>query len=135
MHKIITTLAFVTLLNFAAFTQLKTLTGTWQFNGGIYNGKRDTASLGYTMRRVYTDKGFNAYASQKGYKTERYEAGNYVLKGDNCYETQIYSSRPSQTTGKTIVYTYKIQKGELILSGTLPSGMVVEEHWKRIITK
>lgn len=113
-------------------TVTTTLTGTWQFNGGIYNGKPDTASLQYTMRRVYTDHDFNAFASQKGYKTERYEAGNYTLKDDTCFETQTYSSQPSQATGKAIAYNFKINNGELIFSGTLPSGMVVEEHWKRI---
>jgi hypothetical protein len=122
----------ITILSYKATAQTKSLTGTWQFNGGIYNGKPDTASLQYTMRRIYTIKSFTAYASQKGYKTERYEAGTYILKGDTCFETQTYSSRPSQATGKTIAYVYKIHKGQLTLSGKLPSGMVVEEHWKKV---
>jgi len=116
-----------------SFVNPSTLKGTWQFNGGVYNGKPDTASLQYTMRRIYTDHDFNAFASQKGYKTERYEAGNYVVKGDTCFETQTYSSQPSQATGKTIAYIITFKKDEFILSGTLPSGMVVEEHWSRVI--
>jgi hypothetical protein len=134
MTKISIIALFIAIFSLATSAQAQTLTGTWQFNGGIYNGKRDTASLQYTMRRVYTSKNFNAYASQKGYKTERYEAGNYRLKGDTCFETQTYSSRPSQAMGKTIAYLYAIKNNELILSGTLPSGMVVEEHWKKVIT-
>ena len=116
-----------------SFINPHTLKGTWQFKGGIYNGKPDTASMQYTLRRVYADHDFNAFASQKGYKTERYEAGNYVLKGDTCFETQTYSSQPSQATGKTIAYIITFKKDEFILSGTLPSGMVVEEHWGRVI--
>lgn len=124
----------IALISFTASAQNKNnlLQGTWQFNGGTYNGKTDTASLQYTMRRVYTSSNFNAFACQKGYKTERYEAGKYRIKRDTCFETQTYSSRPSQAIGKTIAYTFKISKKELILSGKLPSGMLVEEHWKKI---
>jgi hypothetical protein len=111
---------------------VKTLKGTWQFQGGIYNGKPDGAPKEYIMKRNYTDHSFVALASQTGYTTEKYEAGNYVLKGDTCFETSTFSSRPSQLVGKTVAYLFKIQNNELILSGTLPSGMVVEEHWKKI---
>jgi hypothetical protein len=123
---IITTMA-------SAQTHIHTLKGTWQFEGGIYNGSPDGAPKDYTMQRNYTDKSFAAFASQQGYKTEKYEAGNYIIKGDTCFETQTYSSRPSQTTGKTVAYLFKVQKNVLTLSGTLPSGMVVEEHWILII--
>lgn len=116
----------------ASAQQQISLTGTWQFNGGIYNGKADTASSQLIMRRVYTGTGFNAFASQKGYQPERYEAGEYRIKKDTCFETQTFSSRASQATGKTISYRFKIKKNELILSGILPSGMLVEEHWKKI---
>lgn len=127
-------IVLILLLSFTGFNAAKvaTLKGTWQFAGGIYNGKPDGAPKTYTMQRIYSDHDFKAYASQKGYKTEKYEAGNYILKGDTCFEKQTYSSRPSQATGKTIVYIFKVQNNELILSGTLPSGMVVEEHWKKI---
>ncbi|MEO6523166.1 MAG: hypothetical protein ABIN91_15900 [Mucilaginibacter sp.] len=137
MNKILLTLFFTASFSNAFIPQqhqTKSLKGTWQFNGGIYNGKPDGAPKDYKMQRVYTDKNFAAFVSQKGYKTEKYEAGNYVLKGDTCFETQTYSSRSSQSTGKVIKYIYKIQKNQLILSGTLPSGMVVEEHWLRILT-
>jgi hypothetical protein len=119
-------------LALTSFNSVPTLKGIYVFQGGMYNGKPDAAPKEYTMQRNYTDKGFTAYAYQKGYKTEKYEAGNYVLKADSCLETQTFSSQPSKITGKTIHYTYKIVKGELILSGTLPTGMVVEEHWKKV---
>lgn len=117
------------LLSFNLATSLK---GVWIFQGGVYNGKAEGPPKEYKLQRNYTDKDFTAYAYQKGYKTEKYEAGNYTLKADSCLETQTFSSQPSQAMGKTIHYNYKIINGELILSGTLPSGMVVEEHWKKI---
>lgn len=128
-------LTMLTALTTSAQNNKSSLKGTWQFAGGVYNGKTDTASTAYTMQRVYSDIDFNAFASEKGYKTERYEAGRYILKGDTCFETQTFSSRPSQLLDKTMVYTYQVKNNnELILSGTLPSGMVVEEHWRRVIS-
>jgi hypothetical protein len=128
------TLVVISLIHISLITPppVKILTGTWQFAGGVYNGKPDGASKEYTMKRVYTSKNFSAYASQKGYKTEKYEAGNYIIKGDTCFETSTFSSRPSQLVGKTVAYLFKIQNNELVFSGKLPSGMVVEEHWKKI---
>ncbi len=125
---------FVVSFGYCAFAQHteNTLKGDYIFQGGLYNGKPDGPPKGYTLKRTYTDKGFTAYASEKGYKTEKYEAGTYVLKADSCLETQTFSSRPTQALNKTIHYALKIEKGELILSGKLPSGMVVEEHWKKI---
>jgi hypothetical protein len=125
-------LTLITAFTLTATAQTKSLKGTWQFNGGIYNGKPDGAPKDYKLQRIYTDHNFTAFASQKGYKTERYEAGNYSLKGDTCFESQTFSSRPSQLVSTTVAYIIKLQKDELIFSGKLPSGMVVEEHWIRI---
>jgi hypothetical protein len=128
--KVVTVFFFaITLLS---FTGANTLKGIYTFQGGVYNGKAEGAPKEYILQRNYTDKGFTAYAYQKGYKTEKYEAGNYMLKGDSCIETATFSSQPSTLVGKQVHYQYKILKGELILSGRLPTGMVVEEHWKKI---
>jgi predicted cupin superfamily sugar epimerase len=129
------TAIFILFQGFDVQQPARTLKGTWQFNGGVYNGKPDGAPKAYKMQRKYTDNSFAAFALQKGYKTEKYEAGKYVLKGDSCFETSTFSSRPSQLVGKTVAYGYKIKNNELVLSGTLPSGMVVEEHWNRVRTK
>ncbi|RKR83640.1 hypothetical protein BDD43_3852 [Mucilaginibacter gracilis] len=117
---------------FAQAPTVKTLKGTWQFAGGIYNGKPDGAPKEYKMQRIYTVHNFAAFASQKGYQTERYEAGDYILKGDTCFESQTFSSRPSQLVGKKVAYIWSIKGNMLTLSGTLPSGMVVEEHWIKV---
>ncbi|MBW4891913.1 hypothetical protein KXQ82_19470 [Mucilaginibacter sp. HMF5004] len=124
---------FLLLTCFAlASFNVSTLKGTYIFQGGTYNGKAEGAPKEYTLQRNYTDKGFTAYAYQKGMKTEKYEAGNYTLKADSCFETSTFSSQPTTMLGKTVRYNYKIKNNELILSGTLPTGMVVEEHWRKI---
>lgn len=125
-----TLLAITTCL--VSFNRLTTLKGTWEYLGGVYNGKADAASKEYKLYRNYTDKNFVALVVQKGYKSEKYEAGDYTIKGDTCFEKSTFSSQPSQLVGKTVAYLFKLQNNELILSSTLPSGMVVEEHWKKI---
>ena len=116
----------------SAFSGNKTLKGTWEYLGGIYNGKKDGAPAEYTMQRQYDNAHFNAFALQKGYKPEKYEAGDYILKGDTCIETETFSSQPSKLKNIPVHYRYKIRHDSLIFSGKLPSGMVVEEYWKRV---
>jgi hypothetical protein len=115
-----------------SFENPKTLKGTWEYLGGIYNGKKDLAPADYTMQRQYDNTHFNAFALQKGYKPEKYEAGNYVIKGDTCIETETFSSQPSKLKGVPVHYRYRIRHDSLIFNGILPSGMVVEEYWKRV---
>ena len=89
-------LSFLSFVLVSSFTITETLKGTWQFVGGIYNGKKEGAPAGYVLQREYDVAHYEAFAIEKGYQPEKYETGNYSLKG------------------------------------TLPTGMIVEEHWKRI---
>jgi len=116
----------------SSFSGEKTLKGTWEYKGGIYNGKKELAPADYTMQRQYDNAHFNAFALEKGYKPEKYEAGNYVIKGDTCIETETFSSQPSKLKGIPVHYRYQVRHDSLIFNGTLPSGMVVEEYWKRV---
>lgn len=130
MKKVV--LAFLVIIIAFAFSGTKTLKGTWEYIGGIYNGKKDGAPADYIMQRQYDNAHFIAFALQKGYKPEKYEAGNYILKGDTCIETETFSSQPSKLKNIAVHYRYKIRHDSLIFNGTLPSGMVVEEYWKRV---
>ena len=120
------------MLTASAFTGVTTLKGTWEFKGGIYNGKKEGAPAEYTLRRKYSKDSFEAFVIEKGSKPEKYEAGNYVLKGDTCIETETYSSQPSKLSGVPVHYLYHVRNDSLILNGKLPSGMVVEEYWLRV---
>lgn len=116
---------------FFSFQNLPTLKGTWTFVGGIYNGKKEGATKDYTLRRIYTDKGYSAFAMEKGYKTEKYESGTYYFKGDTCVDTETFCSQPSKITNIPMHYAYTLRHDTLTLKGTLPTGMVVEEYWKK----
>ena len=124
-------LSFLSFVLVSSFTMIATLKGTWQFVGGIYNGKKEGAPVGYTLQRKYDDSHFEAFVIDSTNNPEKYEAGNYVLKGDTCIETEIFSSQPSKLTGVPVSYLYSIHNDTLTLMATLPSGMVTEEYWKK----
>jgi hypothetical protein len=115
----------------SSFAGDKTLKGTWIFSGGIYNGKKDNPPTDYSLQRKYDKHHFEAFLVEKDSLPQKYEAGDYVLKGDTCIETETYSSQPSKLTGIPVYYLYSIRNDTLILKATLPSGMQVEEYWKR----
>lgn len=123
-------LLFILLIS--SFAGIKTLKGTWIFKGGIYNGKKEGAPKEYTLQRKYDAQHFQAFAVQKGNKPEKYEAGDYLLKGDTCIETETFSSQPSKLIGIPVSYVYSIRHDTLILKATLPTGLKVEEYWKRV---
>jgi hypothetical protein len=122
----------LSLTAFSSYQFAPTLRGTWQFAGGIYNGKREGATKGYTLQRTYNSAHYEAFLLEKGHKAEKYEAGNYRLKGDTCIDTETYSVQTSKITHVPIHYLYSLRHDTLTLKATLPTGMRVEEYWKRI---
>lgn len=115
-----------------SFQEVKTLKGTWEFVGGIYNGKKEGAPTAYTLQRKYDRTTYDAFALEKGYKPEKYESGNYILAADTCTDTETFSSQPSKITNIPIHYAYTVRNDTLILRGKLPTGMQVEEYWKKV---
>jgi hypothetical protein len=115
-----------------AWQQPATLKGTWEYRGGIFNNKVDPAPKGYSQQRKYTDAKFEAFLIEKGEKTQRYEAGTYMLKGDTCLETQTYSLQPSKLKGITVHFLYTMRHDTLVLKAKLPNGAVEEDYWKRV---
>jgi hypothetical protein len=115
-----------------SFTQTRTLTGTWQYAGGINNGKIYGAPKGYKQQRIYNSNSFEAFLLENGEKPVKYEAGIYTLVGDSCMEKQTYSMQPSSLTGKTVRYGYMIRNDTLFLIGRLPNKISVLDYWKKV---
>jgi len=130
MYKLIFSL--IALLGLSFFQQVKTLKGTWEYRGGKFNNKIDHTPKGYSQQRKYTDTKFEAFLIEKGEKTQRYEAGNYTLKGDTCLETQTYSFQPSKLKGITVHFLYTMRHDTLVLKAKLPNGAVEEDYWKKV---
>jgi len=115
-----------------SWQQPKSLKGTWQFAGGIYGGKRDTASTDYSLQRKYDKAHFDAFIIEPKEKPVKYQAGDYILQGYTCLETETFSTQPSTLTGKTIHYHIELRNDTLILTGNLPTGLAVQEYWKKL---
>jgi len=121
-----------TMIALCSFQDPTTLKGTWKFVGGIYNGKKEGAPTEYALQRKYDDAHYEAFAIQEGYNDEKYETGDYLLKGDTCIDTETFCSQPSKITNIPIHYLYNLKNDTLTLKGKLPTGMIVEEYWKKI---
>ncbi|WP_448699086.1 hypothetical protein ACFGVR_19290 [Mucilaginibacter sp. AW1-3] len=132
MKRITLALAIGACISLISFTDITTLKGTWQYNGGISNGKAEAAPTQYTLQRKYTDKDFTAYVLEKGTKPEKYEAGTYTLKADTCFETCTFNNQTPQAVGKTVAYIFSIKNGIIHLKTTLPGGTVVDDQWKKV---
>ncbi len=119
------------LLSVMSFQNKKSLKGTWQFCGGLFNGKPNAAPKDYILQRKYTDNSYEANLLENGQKPYKYEAGNYVLLADTCLETQTFSAQPSQLKGITVHFAYDIQHDTLVLKAKLPNGFIEEDYWKK----
>jgi len=132
MKKTVLILATVVCIGLISFTKVVSLKGTWQYNGGVSNGKAEGPPTQYSLQRKYTDKDFAAFVLEKGSKPEKYEAGTYILKGDTCFETCTFNSQTPQAIGKTVAYIFSVKGGIIHLMATLPGGTVVDDQWKKI---
>src|ERR1700743_394169 len=106
MKKILSAALVIAALS--SFYQTKNLTGTWNYAGDIFNGKKEAAPTEYTLQRKYTDTGFTATVLEKGYDPEKYETGRYSLNADSCLETQTWCSQPSALLNIPVHYHYRI---------------------------
>lgn len=120
------------LLSLVACNNSGGLEGKWQYAGGTYNGKAEGGTDGYQLQRNYTGKNFEAFLIEGGGEPQKYQAGDYTLKGDSCLETETYSTQPSKLTGVAVHYHYQLKNDTLVFKGTLPTGMKVEEHWVKL---
>jgi hypothetical protein len=122
-------LFFVILLSSCSKNPLE---GTWQYDGGSYNGRVQNASSEFKMQRTYSSDSYEAFMYESNAKPELYNSGIYELVSDSLLITSKFSSRPSQNTDVTIKYQYKIENKKLTINGILPNGMIVEEYWNKV---
>jgi len=117
---------------FCSFYGDNPLKGTWEYKGGLLNGRLDTASSAYSLQRIYDKQHYKAIIKEKGEKDVIYEKGDYTLNADTCFETQTYSLQQSSLLNKTVKYNYIISNDTLKLLSILPNGSKVEDHWVKI---
>jgi len=128
MKKIIYLILGTALLSACTSSPIK---GTWQYDGGIYNGKPRKAATDFKMIRTYTGDSYEGHLIE-GTTETRYTAGNYEIKEDSVFLTSTFSNQPSQLLNRTQAYGFKVEDSRLTIRGTLPNGMQVEEYWKKV---
>ncbi|SDM57408.1 hypothetical protein SAMN05421813_11612 [Daejeonella rubra] len=132
MKNLLTVPSFLFCLIFISSCTTSPIKGTWQYDGGLYNGREQKASPDFQMQRTYTGNTFEAFMIEGSVQPELYSSGIYEIKGDTLLITSKFSSRPSQNTDVMITYKFAIDKDKLTINGVLPNGMIVEEYWKRV---
>jgi len=108
------------------------LNGIWQYDGGMYNGRPQKASIEFQMQRIYASDTYEAFMFEGNSPAVLYNSGIYEIKGDSVLITSKFSTRPSQNTDVTIAYKFAVNKEKLTINGVLPNGMIVEEYWKKV---
>ncbi|WP_462265524.1 hypothetical protein [Mucilaginibacter sp.] len=109
-----------------------TLKGTWEYKGGIYNGKASPAPSGYQLQRKYTKTTFETFLLEPDTMPQRFQISNYLLTADSCIETETFSKIPSKLTNIPVHYAYTLRQDTLTLTGMIPTGMQVKEYWVKI---
>jgi hypothetical protein len=120
------------ILVIAAGCSTSPVKGTWQYDGGVYNGKARNAHTDFQMQRTYKSDTYEAFLLEGSATPELYNSGTFEIKGDSILITSTFSTQPSQNDDVTIAYKFRVEDDRMITSGVLPNGMVVEEHWKKI---
>ncbi len=120
------------ILILAAGCSSNTVEGTWQYDGGIYNGKARNAHTDFQMQRTYKSDTYEAFLLEGTAAPELYNSGIYEIKGDSILITSKFSTQPSQNDDVAITYKFRVEKDKMITNGVLPNGMIVEEYWKRV---
>lgn len=115
----------------SSFDEGKTLKGKWEYAGDIFNGKAEGAPTEYSLERRFTNDKFESFLLEKGEKPQKYEAGDYSLEADTCYQTQTFCAQDSQLLNIRIKYKYTLVNDTLTLNTTLPNGNKVTEFWKK----
>ncbi|MEO7212379.1 hypothetical protein [Mucilaginibacter sp.] len=131
VRKTVLSLALLSVI-LLSFRLQGTLSGTYVYAGGVYNGKADGPSKDYKLQRRYSDSEYEATFIEPGQDTIVYEQGKYKLQQDTCLETQTYSREPSKTLNISVRYVYHISNDTLTFSGLLPNGTTVQEYWKKV---
>ena len=113
-----------------SFQLENSLTGTWEYRGGIYGYQKKGAAKGVVIHRVYADGKYEGFITVKG-KTQKYEAGTFTMHDKNYIETQTFSNGATAVKGKAIHYTFAIKNNTITFKGTVNKSPV-EEYWKKM---
>lgn len=113
------------------------LVGTWKQVTGKFGGKEFEIPAGRTQLKHVTPTQFIFVDFDKDGQVMDAIGGPYTLKGEKYEETPEYGVGETykMLKGKPQSFTWKVEGNKWYHSGTLSSGLTIEEVWVRVETK
>lgn len=110
------------------------LLGTWKLVEAKYGGTPYKPPEGTTELKHVTAVHWVLTAFDKDGKVGVVMGGPYALKGDKYEETPEYGITEIFTSikGKPQSFTWRVEGGKWYHSGTISSGLTIEEVWQRV---
>lgn len=113
------------------------LVGTWKLTSARYGGQAFAFAEELTTIKVVTPTRYVLVMYTKGGHVARAAGGTYTHAGDSYEETPEFSTTENFNAirGKRQSFKCKLDGDRWHHSGTMSSGMTVEEVWERADTK
>jgi hypothetical protein len=113
------------------------LVGTWKSVSAKYDGKEVKRPEGYTQLKHVTPTQFMWAIYDGEGKVLAALGGSYTLKGNDYVELPEYGLGEvlDQLKGKQQQFTWKIEGNKWYNTGTLSSGLTIDEVWERVEKK
>lgn len=109
------------------------LLGTWKQVSGKFNGQDFQPPEGTTLIKHVTPAGFMFVDVDKDGQIRDAAGGSYTVIGDTYFETPTYATGDFHgLKGKTQRFTWRVEGNRWFHSGTLTSGLTIEEVWERV---
>ncbi len=109
------------------------LVGTWKQVSGKFNGKEFRPPEGTTVIKHVTPTQFMFVDYDKNGQITDAAGGSYTLTANTYQETHVYSIGDFHgLKGKTQSFVWKVEGNRWFHSGTLSSGLTIEEVWERM---
>ena len=109
------------------------LLGTWKQLSGKFNGKVFRPPEGTTLIKHVTPTQFMFVDFDKNGQITDAAGGSYTLTADRYDETPVYSIGDFHgLKGKAQSFAWKVEGNRWFHSGTLSSGLAIEEVWERV---
>ena len=109
------------------------LVGTWKQVSGKFNGKEFRPPEGTTVIKHVTPTQFMFVDYDKNGQITDAAGGSYTLTANTYQETVAYSIGDFHgLKGKTQSFAWKVEGNRWFHSGTLSSGLTIEEVWERM---
>lgn len=113
------------------------LVGTWKCVSAKFNGQAVDRPAGSTQLKHVTPVQFMWATFDREGKVEAALGGSCTVKGTEYVETPEYGVGPvlDQLKGKPQVFKWRVEGNRWYHTGTLSSGLTIEEVWERVEKK